>query len=182
MEILDIVDEMGYPTGLTVDREKAHKEGIRHRTSHVWILRKKQQKLQVLLQKRSEDKDSFPGCYDISSAGHILAGDDFYTSAIRELKEEIGIEVSLDELIDCGNRSFQFENVFHGKVFKDNQVSKIFILWKDLEEDEFQFLDHEVSRVKWFDFDECYHGVKNNTFHHCIYLEELDIIKNALKK
>ena len=44
-ELLDIVDEYGNPTGQTVDREKAHAEGIMHRTSHVWILRKKAGKL-----------------------------------------------------------------------------------------------------------------------------------------
>ena len=66
MEILDIVDAHGVPTGECVEREKAHREGIRHRTSHVWIVRKKAGKLQVLLQKRSENKDSYPGCYDLS--------------------------------------------------------------------------------------------------------------------
>lgn len=42
MEYLDIVDEMGNPTGEIVEREYAHRHGIRHRTSHVWLLRKKQ--------------------------------------------------------------------------------------------------------------------------------------------
>ena len=37
MELLDIVDEKGNPTGETVPREVAHREGIRHRTAHVWI-------------------------------------------------------------------------------------------------------------------------------------------------
>ena len=74
MEILDICDELGNPTGKTVERKIAHQQGILHRTAHVWILRKKENKIQILLQKRSEQKDSFPGCYDISSAGHILAG------------------------------------------------------------------------------------------------------------
>lgn len=182
MEILDVVDEKGNPTGETIDRVRAHQLGIRHRTSHVWILRRKNNTIQILLQKRSDDKDSFPGFYDISSAGHIPSGVDFYSSAIRELKEELGIHVSVEELVDCGNRHFCFENVFHGHVFKDNQVSKIFILWKDLEENEFHFLDHEVSKVKWFDLDECYQGVKNNTIHHCIYLEELDMIIRQIKK
>ena len=36
MEYLDIVDEMGNPTGEIVEREYAHRHGIRHRTSHVW--------------------------------------------------------------------------------------------------------------------------------------------------
>lgn len=41
MEYLDIVDEVGNPTGEIVEREYAHRHGIRHRTSHVWLLRKK---------------------------------------------------------------------------------------------------------------------------------------------
>ena len=39
MEILDVVDETGTPTGETVERAEAHREGVRHRTSHVWIAR-----------------------------------------------------------------------------------------------------------------------------------------------
>ena len=79
MEMLDIVDENGVPTGETVDREAAHRNGIRHRTSHVWILRKRNGKTQVLLQKRSLNKDSHPGCYDTSSAGHIPSGEVFWS-------------------------------------------------------------------------------------------------------
>ena len=149
MEILDICDELGNPTGKTVEREIAHQQGILHRTAHVWILRKKENKIQILLQKRSEQKDSFPGCYDISSAGHIPAGDNYGQSAVRELKEEL--------------------------------VSKIFVLWKDLEEKDFVFVDHEVSEVKWVDFEKCYQDVKENKINHCIYIEELDIVKKYLR-
>ena len=127
-------------------------------------------KRQILLQKRSEQKDSFPGCYDISSAGHIPAGDNYGQSAVRELKEELGIVVRESELIDCGNRRFHFEEIFHGRLFKDNQVSKIFVLW-----------NHEVSEVKWLDFEKCYQDVKENKINHCIYIEELDIVKKYLR-
>lgn len=147
MEILDICDELGNPTGKTVEREIAHQQGILHRTAHVWILRKKENKIQILLQKRSEQKDSFPGCYDISSAGHIPAGDNYGQSAVRELKEELGIVVRESELIDCGNRRFHFEEIFHGRLFKDNQVSKIFVLWKDLEEKDFVFVSSKSSLI-----------------------------------
>ena len=41
MEIFDIIDESGRPTGKTVDRETAHAEGILHRTAHVWLLRRR---------------------------------------------------------------------------------------------------------------------------------------------
>ena len=52
MEYLDIVDENGVPTGKTAERTAAHKQGLRHRTSHVWILRERAGKVEVLLQKR----------------------------------------------------------------------------------------------------------------------------------
>ena len=95
MERLDIVDQNAQPIGLTIDRDTAHAEGIRHRTSHVWILRRRGGCVEILLQKRSKTKDSFPGCYDISSAGHIPAGMDFVPSALRELKEEYGDRIGI---------------------------------------------------------------------------------------
>ena len=94
MELLDVVDEHGVPTGEVVSRDVAHRTGVRHRTSHVWMLRKKNGRLEILAQKRSENKDSHPGCYDISSAGHIPAGEDFVSSALRELEEELGRKTS----------------------------------------------------------------------------------------
>ncbi len=90
-EMLDIVDENGVPTGQSVPRTMAHAEGLRHRTSHVWIVRRKNGRVQVLLQMRCAAKDSYPGCYDISSAGHIPAGAEFVGSALRELREELGV-------------------------------------------------------------------------------------------
>ena len=71
MEYFDVCDEKGIPTGEVVERSVAHSKGIRHRTAHVWILREEQGRTQVLLQKRSANKDSYPGRYDSSSAGHV---------------------------------------------------------------------------------------------------------------
>lgn len=39
MELFDIVDENGEPTGITKERSKVHADGDLHRTSHVWIAR-----------------------------------------------------------------------------------------------------------------------------------------------
>ena len=91
--------------------------------------------MQILLQKRSDNKDSDPGCYDISSAGHIPAGSDYIPSAVRELKEELGVDMNGDELIYCGQRRFRFEREFHGSMFRDNQVSNVYALWLDREEE-----------------------------------------------
>ena len=68
------------------DRGPGHRPPeVRHHTAHLWLLRRRPGRVQLLLQKRSLER-LLPGCYDISSAGHIPAGVDFIPSALRELK------------------------------------------------------------------------------------------------
>lgn len=179
MELLDLVDENGTPTGETVDRDTAHREGLRHRTAHLWLLRRREGRVQLLLQKRSMDKDSYPGCYDISSAGHIPAGVDFVPSALRELKEELGLEARPEELILCGVRRFEYRDTFHGHPFHDNQVSRVYALWRDVEPEELTLQREEVDEVRWMDYEDCLCGVKAGSFPNCIRLDELEMLKNA---
>lgn len=180
MEYFDIVDAKGEPTGKTVERKEAHRLGIPHRTSHVWIVRNVNNKIQILLQKRCDTKDSFPGCYDISSAGHIPAGDDYEVSALRELDEELGLKVKEEQLIDCGIYHLDVDTVFYGEEFHDRQYSKVFLLWIDLEENQFVVQKEEIDSVKWFDFQECKKAVKENNIKHCIDLKELELIEKYL--
>lgn len=179
-EWLDIVDEKGIPTGETVERTVAHREGIRHRSSHVWLFRLKENRVQILLQKRSPGKDSFPGCYDISSAGHIPAGVDFVPSALRELQEELGVICEASELDYCGQRSFYYEMEFYGEMFKDRQVSNVYALWLDKGESDFVLQQEEVESVKWLDFEECCELIRNNQIPHCIYVEEMEMLADYL--
>lgn len=181
-EWFDIVDENGHPTGEIVEREYAHRHGIRHRTAHLWLVREKNGQLQVLLQKRAADKDSHPGCYDISSAGHIPAGVDYLPSAIRELKEELGVDAAETDLVFCADRRVIWDDCFHGQPFRDRQVSRVFLLWLDLPEGEFHVDPGEVESVRWMDFDACCQGVAQNLFRHCIAMEELEILKKALNR
>ncbi len=176
MELLDIVDENGTPIGRTVEREEAHRKGIRHRTAHVWLLREGVLGTEVLLQKRSENKDSFPGCYDISSAGHIPAGADYLASAVRELKEELGIVAGEEELQFCGQRRFCFRGTFYGRPFVDNQISNIYCLWRDVEPKELRLQREEVESVLWMDLAECKRAVAQGRIKSCIYPEELALL------
>ena len=181
MELLDIVDEHGIPTGQTADREQVHALGLRHRTSHVWLARRRNGKVQLLLQKRSMQKDSYPGCYDISSAGHIPAGQDFVTSALRELKEELGQTARAEDLIFCGQRNFHLDAEFHGKPFHDEQVSNVYLLWLDQEPENFTLQTEEVSEVRWFDFENCLDAIATGEFDTCIYTEELEMLRKVIE-
>ena len=180
MELLDIIDENGLPTGQTVERSRAHAEGIMHRTAHVWLVRKQNNRIEILLQKRCDTKDSFPGCYDISSAGHIPAGVDFADSAIRELKEELGIDVSEEELLFCGDRSYGWDTAFYGKPFHDRQYARVYAFLCSLSESEFRLQEEEISSVLWMDLDEAISAVSENTIPHCIFPEELLLVKQRV--
>ncbi|PPD72659.1 hypothetical protein GOBAR_DD30432 [Gossypium barbadense] len=71
-----------------------HRDGDYHKAVHVWIFAESTQEL--LLQKRADCKDSWPGLWDISSAGHISAGDSSLITAQRELQEELWVILPKD--------------------------------------------------------------------------------------
>ena len=148
MEFLDIVDENGEPTGETVERKEAHRKGIRHRTSHLWLYSCNDRRIMILLQKRSADKDSYPGCYDISSAGHIPAGYGFRESAVRECAEELGVKLTEDMLTKIGQRKFEYRDIFHGEEFHDNQISNVYICEIPYDT-QFTPQESEVESVMW---------------------------------
>lgn len=180
MELFDVVNEYGEPTGDVVDRETAHLEGVRHRTAHLWLLRERDGNTEILLQKRAQTK-SFPGCYDISSAGHIPAGDEYRESAVRELREELGVTAEESELIYCGDKYITWDDVFFGKPYHDRQYTRVFMLWKDLDEDRFSLQKEEVDSVLWMDIEQCIEGVKENGFMNCIDLEELMMVQRTIR-
>ena len=178
-EFLDIVDMTGTPTGEIIDRETAHAQGILHRTTHLWLLRKRNGVTEVLLQKRSQNKDSFPGCYDISSAGHIPAGVDWKASALRELEEELGIKnIKEDDLILCGQRHIKHDDIFHGKPYKDRQISNIYCIGLDVEPEKLTLQEEEVESVIWIPLEECIKKVEScdPTFKHAIVLDEIKML------
>lgn len=180
MELIDIVDENGLPTGETIDRTDAHRTGTRHRTTHIWIVRRREGRVQILLQKRAKYKDSFPGCYDISSAGHIPAGVDFIPSGLRELQEELNIVIDPAELIECGLHRTFAQKEFHGHPYVDNQVAKVFLLWKDMEICDMTLQEEEIESVMWMDFKECKDAVRNRTIPHCIDIAELEMLEEHM--
>ena len=181
MELLDIVDEHGNITGMVVEREEAHRRGILHRTSHVWIVREKNGQLQILLQKRSEEKKILILAAMIYPVQDIFQQEeDFISSALRELKEELGYDAKPEQLIYCGQRQFEFQQTFHGKLFHDNQVSNVYLMWLDQEPEQFTLQKEEISEVRWMELKECIQKVKSNQIPNCIYLEELEMIQKKL--
>jgi isopentenyldiphosphate isomerase len=88
-ELLDVVNEQDE----VVDqrpRHEVHRTALKHRAVHVLLFNTQGQ---VFLQKRSMHKDCFPGAWDSSAAGHLDAGEDYDACAVREVREELGLEM-----------------------------------------------------------------------------------------
>jgi len=85
-ELFDVVDENDRPIG-TMARREVHRLKQRHRAVHLLVVNAAGN---VFLHKRSMLKDLFPGVWDSSAAGHVGAGEDYDSTAVRELEEELG--------------------------------------------------------------------------------------------
>ena len=180
MEFLDICDENGIPTGETVERNTAHREDVCHRTAHVWIMRERDGKHEILMQKRSLSKDSFPGCFDTSSAGHIPAGCEPLESAIRELSEELGITASEKDLEFAGSFRNHYENVFHEKLFRDNEISFVYVLKKPVNIPDLTLQEEELSGAEWFDLMFVYGEKLRKNRDFCVSVDELRTLMKYL--
>jgi isopentenyldiphosphate isomerase len=89
-EIFDVVNERDE----VIDRKPrsdVHRLGLLHRAVHVLVYNARGQ---VFLQKRSMKKDRQPGVWDSSSSGHVDSGEDYDTTAVREVWEEIGLRLA----------------------------------------------------------------------------------------
>ena len=127
-------------------RSEAHRTGLWHRSAHIWIYNNKSE---ILLQLRSADKIIFPGRWDISSAGHIGAGEIPIESAIRELEEEIGLNVSDKDLqfykISKQSSTYKSytDNEFHYVYFLkyNDDISNLILQKEEVEDIRFYHID-----------------------------------------
>lgn len=151
-EHLDVLTMTGQKTGITKPRSEVHRVGDYHRTVNAWIFAESTQEL--LLQRRADFKDSWPGMWDISSAGHISAGDSSLISAQRELQEELGINLPKD--------AFEFlftfvqQNVINDGKFINNEFADVYLVTtlNPIPLEAFTLQQTEVSAVKYIAYEE----------------------------
>lgn len=181
MEYFDIRTPDGKVTGKIKERSLVHRDGDLHGTSHIWLVRKNTENAwEVLLQKRSACKDSHPGEYDISSAGHLPAGQDFLESALRELEEELGIKASAEELQFIGWNLEESISSFHGKPWHNHELSAVYVLYRDVEPEKLYLQEEEVESVRWMEYEECLRRIQDGTLVHCISLDEFKMLGDFL--
>lgn len=141
-ELLFTVDEKNSPIEAQ-PRDEVHKNGIWHRTTHIWIINSEKQ---ILCQRRSLLKDMNPGKWEPFFGGHLAPKEEYIDGAMKELTEELGIKVTEDK--------FTFFTVFQSNENHEFQCI-FFVTWNGniadlhLEKD-------EVDQVKWFENSELF--------------------------
>ena len=146
-EMIDVLTEDGEFTGKVINREEAHKVGAWHRAICLFLVNSKKQ---VLIQKRSRYKKKWPGCWDVSSGGHVDAGEFGDTSAIRELYEELMVKVEPQDVRYLGGYRSNDKN----ERMWDCHFNEFFAAFKDVDIKDIKLQESEVEEAKWIDFEE----------------------------
>lgn len=142
LEFFDVLDENGEKTGRTKLRQEVHRDGDWHRSVDVFVVRGDE----LLLQKRCATKDSYLGMWDLSCGGHISAGESSLETAVRELGEELGLEVQSSDL--------KFVESFKSSArpapdFVNNSFNDMYILQTQAGLNELKFQEEEISALKY---------------------------------
>jgi len=155
MEFIDIYDDLGQKCGKTEEKDKAHKFALIHRGVCVWIINSNQE---ILLQTRSGHV-MFPNMMDISFSGHIKAGETSLEAAMREGREELGINIVTDNL------QYLFSCREYGGIdgYFENEIDDVFLYKADIPIEEFSFCDNEVKEVSYVPLEEFKMMIESNS-------------------
>lgn len=140
-ELVDIVNENGEVVGTAMKSECHKNPALIHTVVHCWIFNREGK---VLLQKRAMTKETLPGLWDISVAGHIMSGENHKDAVKRELSEEMGVEQFDAKLVGTylSYQKMQTELVYLYYGFLDKNIEDLRIQIE------------EVDAVDWFDMPE----------------------------
>ena len=130
---------------------------------HMWIINKNNE---LLIQKRGSTKKTHPNKWAFTG-GAVMASETSYEGAVREIKEELGIDVDDLDLLITFRREHDFVDVWVGK---NNSKTENLVL-----------SEREVSEVKWASLDEIEQLIKDDCFVPALNLY-FDLFKKLLRK
>ncbi|MBP3255214.1 MAG: NUDIX domain-containing protein [Clostridia bacterium] len=147
MELLDVYDINRNKTGRIVERGKGKiNPGEFFLVTEILMINNEKK---ILIGKRSNEKKLHPGMWEINGGG-CQSGETSKEAIVREIKEELGIELEPNKL--------ELLKIVRNEIrFKDIWTYSINIDLKDL-----KFQDNEVTDAMWVSYDEFEEKRKNN--------------------
>ena len=147
-ELLEVVDRSGKVLSIVKRSELHGNPSLLHRVVHVLLFNKKGE---LLLQKRSTNKDVAPGKWDTSVGGHVNPGENIHIAAKRELKEELGITRCRIEFL-------------HEYIFSNHIESELVSTFTCVYNGNLIFNKDEIDGIKFWGLDEISKNLGNGLF------------------
>lgn len=147
-ELLEIVDGQGTIIGIAPRSEAHGNPKLLHRVVHVLVFNKAGE---LLLQKRSKNKDVAPGKWDTSVGGHVNPGEDIEAAARRELGEELGIK----ECDIC---------FLHQYIFSNHRESELVSTFTCIYDGKLDFNKDEIEELRFWDMNSIHENLGSGIF------------------
>ena len=141
-EYFQTYSDAGEPRDL-VPRNQVHALGLWHCSAHVLLFNAEDE---LLLQRRSKDKDLYPNCWDYSVGEHLVPGETFRQGVKRGLLEELGLQVNT--LVSWGEVK---RETWSGIGFIDCSIFQGFVARAN---GDVAIMRGEVAQVKWVSLSE----------------------------
>jgi isopentenyldiphosphate isomerase len=174
MELLDVLNKKGEVIGVK-SRKEIMKNGDLHRTVHIWIINEFNE---ILLQKRNPKKDTYPNLWAISTAGHVITNETSKEAAIRELKEELNLNIKEEEL----EYLFTIERKQEFKDMKIHCFDDVYLLKYNLNIEKTKLQKSELTDLIFINYKELQEIYKNNDPKFVPATEEHDKLFKYLEK
>ncbi|CAA9424848.1 Putative Nudix hydrolase YfcD [uncultured Rubrobacteraceae bacterium] len=144
-EKIDILDDRGLMTGEVVWKSEAHRLGLWHRCFHCWIAAPEIPSggPYLFVQRRAPEKETWPDRLDVTVGGHIGAGEETLEGGLREIEEELGLQVAAGDLIPLGTRRAELEI----PAGIDREFQEVFLLVRSLSPRDLRLQKKEVAAV-----------------------------------
>ena len=139
MELWDLYDEKRNVIGEHIRGEELPENGY-HLVVHIWI---KNKKGQYLIAQRSPNREKNPLLWECQG-GSVLKGENSCAAAMREVKEEVGIDLEKEKGKVVFSKTRHYVN---GKKFND--IMDVWLFEYDGSVDLKKATTDEVAQVKW---------------------------------
>ena len=146
MELLDLYDDNGKRTGQTIERGTKFDKG----NIMLSIIFIKNSEGKFLIQKTSKEK----GAIYSSTGGHVIHNEDGLITIVREVNEELGIDVDSNEIKIIGLK----------KHPERPCLINLYLLEKNIDINCLKLQSEEVELVEWLSQDEILNLISDNKF------------------